>query len=98
MARRRSEYGWVELAQARILEVLGEQGACLRVELQARLGEAADAQGEHVDPHHVTTALRSLIDDGLVIEPPRLPTRGGRELPVLHLPVTAGNKRRIERA
>lgn len=73
--------------------------ALIRAEVQARISEAPGRPGTiRINPHHVTTAIGNLLRKGALVEPPPTATRGGRELGVLHLPITAGNKRRIERA
>jgi hypothetical protein len=51
---------YVTRARAAILEILGHEHAVVHPELEARISEAGfPGDPQNIDPHHVTTALRS---------------------------------------
>lgn len=70
--------GYVQRAEARIVEILNEQHAVVHPELEARIAEAGYRDsGLNIDTHHVTTALNNLYDDDYILSESSR-TRGGR--------------------
>jgi hypothetical protein len=71
---------YVGRARAAILSVLADEHAVVHPELEARISEAGyRGDFRNIDPHHVTTALRKLTDDGQ-IEWVEERTRGGNTI------------------
>lgn len=90
--------GYRKFAREVILEMLLEYHAVVPLEIVARAGEYPWRNSDvRLDQHHLNYALAALERSGTVVREPAL-TRGGRNVVVLHLPVTAGRKRVIERA
>lgn len=74
------EQEYVERAKARIVALLDEHLAMVSFELEARISEAAfDDDGSNINPHHITNALRELVDEGLVVRHTDT-TRGGGDV------------------
>jgi hypothetical protein len=71
------ERQYVERAKARVRELVDHELAVVVLELEARISEAGFAgSGLNIDPHHVTTALRELIDEDELVRDSGT-TRGG---------------------
>ncbi|MDQ3554719.1 MAG: hypothetical protein M3395_09980 [Chloroflexota bacterium] len=90
---------WVDQAERAILGILEEQSAAPWIEIEARAADRAWTRlARPINVHHLTTARQnlSLGPDPLIVETPGI-TRGGRDVSVLHLPVTPGRKRLVER-
>lgn len=89
---------YVQRARARLLEVLAEEHAVVHPELESRVSEAGYQQSDlNVDPHHVTTALRSLIVEQ-VVRPEKGVTRGGRSVETFRLEDGGRNETKIAAA
>jgi hypothetical protein len=75
------EADYTERAKARIREVLATEHAVVALELEARISEAGyQDSGLNIDPHHVTNALKELVQRGEVIREEPVPTRGGHAI------------------
>jgi hypothetical protein len=86
------------LAADRIREILAEQHAVVRRELESRIGEGYwSGSWQNIDPHHVSNALRVLLDSGEV-EWATGTTRGGAQVETLQPTDRAGRGDRIDRA
>lgn len=71
-----SEREYDSLAAAAILEILSQQHAVTVAELDARISERYfERSPGNIDPHHITTALASLISSGQLIRD-ATPSRG----------------------
>lgn len=69
---------YVARATAMIKQILDEHHAVVHPEIEARVAEGEFASStRNVDPHHITTALRTLSKSGELIYD-RAPARGGR--------------------
>lgn len=69
--------GYVQQARQGLLELLEQEHAAFWAEVQAKIAdELWPTLPNPVDPHHLTTVRRQLIEEG-VIEPVSAPTRGG---------------------
>jgi hypothetical protein len=93
MARTREEY--VGLAEKAILELLDQEHAAVRPEIEWKISDRqwGDAPCT-LDPHHVTTALQRLAHRGW-IERVTARTRGGRSITVYQPADTAGRTRKV---
>lgn len=88
----------MELGIQAMLDLLGEEGAAVIPELEAKIGERPYGDLDHpIDAHHLTTARKQLLRDGLIAEDTRT-TRGGRAVTVLVPGDDAGRRRKIEDA
>ena len=70
------------LATQAITDLIDTEHALLRTEIEARLADVSDPNRPHIDPHHLTEAIRRLLADG-TLEELVLPTRGGQSIPIL---------------
>jgi hypothetical protein len=93
---------WVDAAKPLILELLADQHAATQREIEARLAEPTEIvtgpTSPHIDPYHLDTALKELIDDGLAASTTGSTRGSSEEITTFHLPVGRGNKTRVERA
>lgn len=98
MSRMADAQDWVSRARARVIEVLEDQHAVVHAEIESRISEAGwQRSGLNIDPHHVTTAVRELRDEG-VVEWTSSSTRGGRAVSTLSLVDTTGRATAITRS
>lgn len=75
------ERDYTERAKVRIRETLDAEHAVVALELEARISEAGfDDSGLNIDPHHITTALKELVETGEVIREDPVATRGGHDV------------------
>lgn len=89
---------YVELGRAFIMSTLTEHHAVVRPELESRIGERYFARDtRNLDPHHVSPALRGLIDEGLVTRTSAV-ARGGKTIETLQLTDRTGRATKIDRA
>lgn len=91
MAKRRAS-DYVALARTAILALLEEETAAAWIEVEAKVGDNKHSSiGIAIEPHHLSEARRALVDDG-ELEITEAATRGGRKIPILHLPGASGRK------
>jgi hypothetical protein len=96
VARRPGKAIYIARAEAEIPTLLREQGAAVRREIEARLG---DRTNYPVQPHILTTALQNLLARKEIVLSGPTKTRGGREIDVYHLPIVHDvNKGQVEDA
>lgn len=89
---------WTAIGEEAIRELLAEQGAAIRGEIESRLGDRGPAP-RPVHPHIVTNALRGLVARGEAVRSGPVRTRGRRQISVYHAPIVEGvNKGLIEDA
>lgn len=82
----------------RIREILSTEYAVVRREAESRISEGYwQSSGQNIDPHHVTNALRSLVEQG-ELEWVKGPTRGGAQIPTLQPVNRTGRGTRIDQA
>jgi len=87
---------YVARAETEIPRLLAEQGAAVRREIEARLG---DRKPWPLQPHIVTTALGNLLARNEIVLSAPTRTRGKREIAVYHLPIVVDqNKGHVEDA
>src|SRR4051794_16434319 len=87
---------WVDQAREAIVALLEQQHAAIwPAEIMAKIADRP--RPDSVDPHHLTSAVNSLMFD-LTIEFVEGKTRGGRSLSVLALVNRAGRARAFEDA
>lgn len=92
--------GWVTLAAQRVRDVLEQEHAVLRREVEARLAEyyfESSSDRFNIYPHITTAALRQLIGSGEVITEEGA-TRGSSVIPTIHFSETKGRATNINRA
>jgi hypothetical protein len=88
--------GYRDLAAKTVIELLEVEHAVIWTEVEARLADRRwGPTSVRIDPHHLTTARRLLIDEGLLI-PTADQTRGGRIIETHSL--AGAPKREVERA
>jgi hypothetical protein len=76
---------YVDLGRQAILNLLDREHALVWLEVEAKAADHVLAGfATTIDPHHLTQARRELREEG-VIQETKSRTRGGREIPVLHL-------------
>lgn len=91
---------WVAKAKERVTEVLDDQHAVVLPELESRIAEAGwHGSGLNIDPHHITTAVRVLTNEGTV-HLAEGATRGGRPIKTLqtHRPLAPSHRDRSSRS
>ncbi len=89
---------YVDLGRAFIMSTLAEHHAVVRPELESRIGERYyTGDTRNLDPHHVSPALRGLINEGLVTRTSAT-ARGGRTIETLQLTDRTGRATKIDRA
>jgi hypothetical protein len=85
-------------AADRIREIIADQHAVVRREVESRISEGYwSSSGQNINPHHVTNALRDLVQSG-ELEWVTGPTRGGTQIETLQPTNRAGRADRIDRA
>lgn len=85
-------------AAERVREIIAEQHAAVRRELESRIAEGYwPGSGQNINPHHVSNALRDLVQSG-EMEWVTGPTRGGAQIETLQPTDRAGRADRIDRA
>ncbi|OCB49426.1 hypothetical protein A9X02_12420 [Mycobacterium malmoense] len=85
-------------AAERIREIIATQHAALRRELESRIAEGYwSGSGQNINPHHVSNALRDLVQSG-EMEWVTGQTRGGAQIEMLQPTNRAGRADRIDRA
>jgi hypothetical protein len=85
---------YIARAEREITALIGRHGALVPREIEARL---ADRATNPIHPHLLTSALRNLLDRGVIVRSPPIKTRGKREISLFHLPVVEGvNKGFVE--
>lgn len=101
MAGRRARLSpseWVVLARQGILDLLEVEHAAVWDEIEAKIADVRWPTLEtHIDPHHLSTARRQLIEEELVADVEE-PTRGGRPIGVFHRTDLPKRKTSISRA
>ena len=82
----------------RIREIIAEQHAAVRCELESRIAEGYwPSSGQNIDPHHITNAVRHLVRRG-ELEWIGGTTRGGADVETLQPSNRTGRGDRIDRA
>ncbi|KPN45047.1 hypothetical protein [Mycobacterium intracellulare] len=82
----------------RIRELLTDQHAAVRREVESRIAEGYwPGSGQNINPHHVSNALRTLVQSGEV-EWVSGPTRGGARVETLQPTNRTGRGDKIDRA
>lgn len=82
----------------RIRDILATEHAVVRRELESRISEGYwPRSGQNIDPHHVSNAARSMVNDGEV-EWVYTTTRGGANIATLQPTNRSGRADRIDRA
>lgn len=88
------------LAAQRVRDVLEQEHAVLRREVEARLAEyyfESSRDRFNIYPHITTAALRQLADTGEVVTEAGA-TRGSSVIPTIHFAETRGRATNIDRA
>jgi hypothetical protein len=95
---RSSETKYVAWGREALLDLLRREHAVLWQEAQAKIADTTYPTLSYpIDPHHLTTARRSLIGSKTIVESIDT-TRGGLSVPVLHLADTRRRKTLIATA
>lgn len=83
-------------AEAHHREIIAEQHAAVRRELESRIAEGYwPGSGQNINPHHVSNTLRGLVESG-EMEWVTGPTRGGAQIETLQPTDRAGRADRID--
>src|SRR4051794_36989616 len=86
------------MAEQAIVDLLREEHAVLWAEAQAKISDARwPTVPTSIDPHHMTTARANLLGRNRIVERGAA-TKGGYEVPVLHLRDTTGIATAIDKA
>jgi len=81
-----------------LLALLEEEHAVVAFEVEAKLSEDAHPSvGIRIDPHHLTTVKRELLDGDVIMEVKAV-AKGGRPVTCITLADDTGRKRKIEDA
>lgn len=89
---------YIEFGEAALVDLLRQEHAVLWAEAQAKISDTRwPTVPTSVDPHHMTTARANLLKGNRIAETTSK-TRGGRQVPVLHLADTKGIRTNVERA
>lgn len=96
---RRSKTEWVQLAETAIMGIVADHKAVTIREIEARAADRTWRNlGDHIDPHHLTEARRSLEAQGRITSTTTRTRGPGAPITTYHLPRTYGSATAIDRA
>jgi hypothetical protein len=86
---------WVQRAEARILEVMGERVVVVWPEIEAVIAEQLGVTASPINPHHLSSAQKRLLGSGQLVVADAA-TRGGRKVTTYRLADPGVSKREWE--
>lgn len=83
----------------RVREILATELAVVRREIESRISEGYwQSSGQNIDPHHVTNAVRFLVEERGELEWVKTPTKGGAQIATLQPVNRTGRATKIDQA